>query len=160
MNRKVRKSRQQLLDELSSAVRAQQRSVDLFDQAVVDRFGLNRTDVRVVDLLQEFGPMSAGELARAAHVSTGAVTTVIDRLVERGLVQRLDDPRDRRRVIVGITEKTNRICGEIFFPLHAEGNELLERFSDSDLNVIIEFLRLDRDLNERHRLALRTRADG
>jgi DNA-binding MarR family transcriptional regulator len=154
MNRNVRKSRQNLLDELSSAVRAQQRANDVFDQAVVDRFGLNRTDGRIVDLLQEFGPMSAGDVAQAAHLSTGAVTAVIDRLVERGLVQRMADPHDRRRVIVGITSKTQRIVGEIFAPLVEDGDAALSRFSNAELAAIIEFLRLDAELHERHTEAL------
>jgi DNA-binding MarR family transcriptional regulator len=150
MNREVRKSRENLLAELSSAVRAQQRAVDVFDQAVVDRFGLNRTDGRVIDLIQEFGPMSAGEVARAAHLSTGAVTAAIDRLVARGLVARIDDPHDRRRVLVRMTPKAERVCAETYGPLVQDGHELLARFSDAQVAVIIEFLRLDRELHERH----------
>ena len=154
MSREVRKSRDQLIDALHSAVRAQQRAVDLFDQAVVDRFGLNRTDGRVIDLLQEFGPMTAGDVARAAHLSTGAVTTVIDRLVERGMVRRMDDPGDRRRVIVGITAKTDHACTEIYGPVHDDGMAIIERFTDAELAAIIEFLELGEAMHERHTAAL------
>ena len=154
MSREVRKSRDQVIGDLHAAVRAQQRAVDVFDQAVVDRFGLNRTDGRVIDLLQEFGPMSAGDVARAAHLSTGAVTTVLDRLVARGMVQRKDDPSDRRRVIVGITAKTDRACLEIYGPLHEEGEEIIARFTVAELAAIAEFLQLSEDLLEQHTAAL------
>jgi DNA-binding MarR family transcriptional regulator len=150
MNQDVQKSREALIDELGTVVRAQQRANDLFDQAVVDRFGLNRTDGRVVDLLQERGPMAAGEVARAVRLTTGAVTAVVDRLVERGIVQRMDDPRDRRRVLIAITDMANRYAMEMYGPLVREGDEMLANFTTAELAAIIEFLRLDTELHERH----------
>jgi DNA-binding MarR family transcriptional regulator len=150
MNREIRNSRDQLISDLKAVLRAQQRANDMFDQAVVDRFGLNRTDGRVVDLLQERGPMPAGELARETRLTTGAVTAVIDRLVQRGLVLRMDDPTDRRRVIVGITDVTERVCTEIYMPLVADSYEMLADFSEAELAAILEFLRRDKELHERH----------
>ncbi|HEX7094439.1 MAG TPA: MarR family transcriptional regulator [Acidimicrobiales bacterium] len=161
MSRNVRssreKSRADLIEELESVIRVQQRAVDLFDQAVVDMFGLNRTDGRLIDLLEEQGPMSAGELARAAHLSTGAVTTAVDRLVERGLVQRMADPTDRRRVIIGITDKTMRALVQIYGPLVTEARTFLEQFTNSELEAIIRFYRLDLELHQRHAQALAKR---
>ncbi|WP_456847555.1 MarR family winged helix-turn-helix transcriptional regulator, partial [Cellulomonas sp. P5_C6] len=45
-----------------------------------------------------------GEVADALLFSSGAATKVFDRLVERGLVERGADPRDRRTVLVGLTD--------------------------------------------------------
>jgi DNA-binding MarR family transcriptional regulator len=50
-------------------------------------------------------PMTAGELARAAILTTGAMTAVLDRLEEQGLVRREIDVEDRRARRVTITEK-------------------------------------------------------
>lgn len=44
--------------------------------------------------------MSAGEIAARLGVTSGSVTVLVDRLVERGYVTRLSDPHDRRRVLV------------------------------------------------------------
>ena len=49
--------------------------------------------------------MTAGELARAAILTTGAMTAVLDRLEEQGLVRRATDAEDRRARRVTITEK-------------------------------------------------------
>jgi DNA-binding MarR family transcriptional regulator len=151
-----------LLARLSDEVRAQQRANDVFDQAVVDRAGVNRTDGRVIDILQQYGPLSAGAWARAAALSTGAATTAVDRLVSRGLVRRRRDPADRRRVLVDITAKTAHLVGECFGPLVAEAAQELDRFTDDELAAIVEFVRLDRELHERHaaRVARDRTGDG
>jgi DNA-binding MarR family transcriptional regulator len=50
-------------------------------------------------------PMTAGELARAAILTSGAMTAVLDRLEEQGLIRREIDAEDRRARRVTITEK-------------------------------------------------------
>jgi len=49
--------------------------------------------------------MAATELAAASMLTSGAMTNRIDRLEHVGLVRRLHDPADRRRVLVELTEK-------------------------------------------------------
>jgi DNA-binding MarR family transcriptional regulator len=51
---------------------------------------------------------SAGQLAKRAELSTGAMTNRLDRLEEAGLVRRLPDPEDRRGVLVELTEEGQR----------------------------------------------------
>ena len=50
-------------------------------------------------------PMTAGELARASILTTGAMTAVLDRLEEEGLIRREIDAEDRRARRITITEK-------------------------------------------------------
>jgi DNA-binding MarR family transcriptional regulator len=50
-------------------------------------------------------PMTAGELARAAILTSGAMTAVLDRLEEQGLIRREIDAEDRRARRITITEK-------------------------------------------------------
>jgi DNA-binding MarR family transcriptional regulator len=150
MSQDVQLSREDLVHELADAMRAFGRAHDHFDQAVVEHLGINRTDGRCIDILEQFGPMAAGELARASGLTTGAITTLLDRLERVGLVRRLPDPHDRRRVMVEITEKTRREIHEIFGPLIEEGHRRLEQFSDDDLAAILAFARLEGDMHERH----------
>src|SRR5919108_5247150 len=89
--------REAVLGEFGAAIRAYQTSNDNWDQAMSDQFGINRTDARCIDLIDQAGGMTAGELARAAGLTTGAVTAVIDRLERAGVARRVADPSDRRR---------------------------------------------------------------
>jgi DNA-binding MarR family transcriptional regulator len=50
-------------------------------------------------------PMSASDLARAAILTTGGMTPVLDQLADRGLINRQIDPEDRRARRITITEK-------------------------------------------------------
>ena len=78
--------RQALIAAVGAATQAFQRSTDAFDDAVADRLGLNRTDLRCLDWLFD-GPKSAGQLAAATGLSSAATTTLVDRLERRGLVR-------------------------------------------------------------------------
>lgn len=50
------------------------------------------------------GQLSMKDLATALGVGTSSATHIIDRLVDKGLVQRSDDPADRRLVLCSLTE--------------------------------------------------------
>ena len=72
----------------------------VFHQAAAHAFGLNGTDHKCRGVLDETGPITAGELAVVMGMSTGAITSVVDRLEHAGLVRRMRDAVDRRRVII------------------------------------------------------------
>ena len=103
-----RKTKAELIVELLAAVRANQNATDQMDDAAARGMGVNRTDARCLDTIEQFGPITAGRLAEAAGLTTGAVTAVIDRLVAKGYLRRVADPNDRRRVMVEATEELER----------------------------------------------------
>ena len=79
------------------------------DQAAekLQAFGLHWWQYDVLSALRRQGPpfaMAATELADAGMLTSGAMTNRIDRLEQKGLVRRLPDPDDRRRVLVQLTE--------------------------------------------------------
>src|SRR5438876_108647 len=83
-------TRDQVIWQLGDAIRQSQVDTDAFDQFVADSLGINRTDLRCGDILERSGPMTAGELAKAAHLTTGAVTALLDRLEAAGRRTRCD----------------------------------------------------------------------
>ena len=105
----TRKTKQELIVELLAAVRANQNATDQMDDAAARGLGVNRTDARCLDIVEQFGPITAGELAESAGLTTGSVTAVIDRLVAKGYLRRVADPADRRRVMVELTERAQEL---------------------------------------------------
>jgi DNA-binding MarR family transcriptional regulator len=78
-----------------------------FDETLA-RHGLNHGEYRLLLRLttrSDDNRMTAGELGRALLLSSGAMTNRIDRLETAGLVARVRDPRDRRGVLVALTDK-------------------------------------------------------
>jgi len=128
------------MDRLSTAIRVSQNTSEAFDEQVAARLGINRTDLRCLDILERRGPLSAGELAEAMHLSTGAVTTLVDRLERAAYARRVRDTADRRRVLVELAPKMRSRAEELYAPLYSGTMRLLEERSDDQIEQMIEFL--------------------
>jgi DNA-binding MarR family transcriptional regulator len=144
-----------LMAELVMEVRGSQDAVHQMDEAAYKAMGINATDGRCVDIIDRRGPMTAGQLAKEAGLTTGAVTAVLDRLERKGYVRRVHDTKDRRRVMVEITEKAREAALELYGPLKDMGWDFQERLSEDDLRLLIEFNRLSREINQRRAAEIR-----
>ena len=73
---------------------------------VLTEHGLTWEEWDVLGALRRAGPpyrRSAGELAKIAELSSGAMTNRLDKLEQSGFVKRMPDPTDRRGVLVELT---------------------------------------------------------
>ena len=144
------KRRQDAMDALNREVRGWQADQELFDSTVIELAGINRTDWRCLDILGTRGPMTAGQLAEAVRLTTGAVTGVLDRLEAAGLVRRIRDTQDRRRVIVEVTDEVARQGAPVYGPLIADAAAAHAVFDADELELITRFIRIERELLARH----------
>jgi DNA-binding MarR family transcriptional regulator len=138
-----------LLQQLIEVNRAYQTAVEKMDEAFCRLLGVNRTDGRCLDVIDQRPGITAGELATAVGLSPGAVTTAVDRLEGRGFVNRTRDPDDRRRVTLKLTPEANRRAWEAYGPLGEMGGPLIAELSDKELEAVIRFLRGGTEINER-----------
>jgi DNA-binding MarR family transcriptional regulator len=144
----VSRSKREIFEQLLAEVRGSQNATARFDQAVADAAGLNRTDVRIVDALDREGPVPAGRLAEVTGLSSGAMTTALDRLERAGYARRARDAGDRRRVLVGLTERAETL--HQFYAEHAAYAErLYQRHSLEQLELMLQMFRESREFNER-----------
>lgn len=144
------KSREPAVHEASVEMRRYQTAVDRFDEVAARLLGVNRTDGRCLDILEQRGSLTAGELARHCGLTSGAMTTLLDRLEQLGYLRRVAHPTDRRRVLVELTAKAHRRFGQIYGPVGEEGSALLAQLSDDQLALIRDVMRTGRELLERH----------
>ncbi len=159
-NRNVRlasehETRQALTADLFEEWRVLGGANDIADQAVADSLGINRTDARCLAIIERLGGVTAGRLARESGLSTGAVTTVLDRLERSGLARRNSDPADRRRVLVEMTPAAQDANEELYRPLVEAATEQTLRYSEQELALLREYLRASRVLTEAHAQRLR-----
>jgi DNA-binding MarR family transcriptional regulator len=144
-------SKQELIARLISAYRANTSQEGAFDALAAAKLGISPSDLRCLDLVQASGGMTAGELARASGLTTGAVTAVIDRLEQAGFVRRLRDESDRRKVNIEVTPRHYEEAGKVWAPLMEDWQKTLAaRFTAEELRTITEFLRSATELGERH----------
>lgn len=141
--------KRQLYYELLSEVRRSQAATDRYDEAVAGALGINRTDMRCLDVIESEGPVAAGRLAEATGLTTGAITTVLDRLERRGFAHRVPDPQDRRRVLVELDPQVREGQGEFYGEHMAHAERLYRRYTEAEIELLLAFTREGRELNER-----------
>ncbi|MBB6550817.1 MarR family transcriptional regulator [Nonomuraea rubra] len=149
-----------MIDAVTKAVQDLQDATDVLDERAARRLAINRTDLRCLSRLSTHGPLTASELATAAGLTGGAMTTVIDRLERAGLAERRRDAADRRRVLVRLTERAERMSAEIWGPVLADAQVELGRFSLAELAVIERFLSLALKNQQEHAERLRGAVPG
>lgn len=136
-----------LVAQLLGAVRAARAAVDQLDEAACRALGINRTDGRCLDVLDQEGSVPAGRLAERTGLSAAAVTTAIDRLEQKRYVRRRRDPNDRRRVLVELTPLAAERSARIWGPLAATTGDL-DRYTADQLELLIEFHRRNQRVDE------------
>jgi DNA-binding MarR family transcriptional regulator len=138
------------VQELGLEVRRYQNAQHAFDEAAFARLGINQSDGRALDIIDQHGRITAGRLARESGLSTGAITTLLDRLEGAGYIRRVRDTADRRRVLVELTDEARRRAWEIWGPIGEEAMKNLDRYGDAELLLIRDFTRGGREFLDEH----------
>jgi DNA-binding MarR family transcriptional regulator len=100
--------------------------------------------VRVVDAKK---PVPLTHVARFMLQESPSVTTLVDRMCERGLVERTRDPKDRRKALIVATEKGRQLRSAAREALSEVHNELWGAFSDGERDTFRDLLRKFRGQN-------------
>jgi DNA-binding MarR family transcriptional regulator len=145
-----REKKHALAEELIHLARAHEAANDAFDEVAREKLGINRTDLRCLNIVDNQGPMTAGRLAELSGLTTAAVTSVLDRLERAGYARRVRDQEDRRQVMVEVTPLLAERATPIWGPLGEEARSALMRLPAEGLQALIDFYRLGIELNERH----------
>jgi DNA-binding MarR family transcriptional regulator len=131
---------------------------------IVDAFAvqhhMHATDLQALVIImnaeRQEEPMTAGQLARALNLTTGAVTGVVNRLETSGHVRRETDRNDRRQIRLHYAEFGMRLGIEFFGPLGERTNAIMRRYTGEELALIEGFLRDVVTAITEHRRELRT----
>jgi DNA-binding MarR family transcriptional regulator len=135
-----------LVEQVGRHVRRMGAQSVITSQVVADRFSLHTTDLECLDLIYLRKDVTAGELAKATGLTSGAVTALIDRLEAAGYVERAADSADRRRVLVRIKPDAIKPIEAVYAPMQEKMFALWSAFSERDLRVIADFISRSTDL--------------
>jgi DNA-binding MarR family transcriptional regulator len=100
--------------------------------AVLQPFGLSIADFDVLNTLRRVGEQHGSkptDLARSSLITTGAMTSRLDRLERSGLIRRMPDPADRRGVLVRLTSQGSKVARQALQELIAANQVFLEPLS-------------------------------
>jgi DNA-binding MarR family transcriptional regulator len=135
-----RNDRREEFQAISSNLRDLALTLTGLGSALAARLNLNRNDLRALDILIEQRGMTAGQLASQLKLTTGAITGVIDRLELAGHAVRMHDDEDRRKVVVRATRKAIESRDEALGPMRVDLSQLLNGYSEDELEAIQSFL--------------------
>ena len=94
-----------------------------FAERSIECLGLGNSDFRILEALLHKGPLSVNALCPVAQLTPGSVSVAVDRLEQKGYVERRFDPGDRRARIVHLTPAGRPVI-EQAFAKHAEAMDL------------------------------------
>src|SRR5215813_9793797 len=94
--------RAELLRQLQLAGREQSAATVMFHTALAARQELSATEEKALDLLERFGPLTAGQLAQRSGLAPASVTGLVDRLERKGFARRVPHPVDKRSVLIEV----------------------------------------------------------
>ncbi|MFD5570331.1 MarR family winged helix-turn-helix transcriptional regulator [Streptomyces cadmiisoli] len=110
-------------------------------QEMAQRLGLNVTDLTCFGYVLQAGEnlLTAGDLATRVHVTTGAVTGILNRLERAGYVTRRPDPHDRRRVRVSAQPDAVARVYALYEPYYARLGTLFADYSPEEIAVLTDW---------------------
>lgn len=112
----------------------------LFRNVLAQRTNLSLTESLCLTLVGLKGSATPTELARLIGLSTGSMTTLLDRLEDRGIIRRRPRPGDRRGLLVEIAEEHQKESGSLVSGIQRAQSSLACQYSPEQLELIASFL--------------------
>src|SRR6266704_760646 len=107
----------------------------------IESFEVCLSEFAIMELLLHKGPQPVNEIGRRIELTSGAITTAVDRLESRGLVTREAHPSDRRARIVRLTVTGEAQAAKIFAGHKAAMDLAASGLSKTERATLIELLK-------------------
>lgn len=127
-------------NDLLLAGRTLSSAMIMFHTALAAKQGLSVSEEKALDLLQRYGPMTAGELGSKSGLAPASITGLIDRLEKKGFARRVPDAADGRRVRVEVRPERLADFAPLFGDLVREMQSLAEQYSVAELELLVGFM--------------------
>jgi DNA-binding MarR family transcriptional regulator len=132
--------RQRSTAAIRDSIRALRIQLSLLNYRVGSQLELKDVDLDCFDIIDAYGPLSPSALARRAGLHPATMTGILDRLERGGWIARERDPSDRRAVVVRALRDRYAELMRLYAGMNRSMNKLLADYSDSELELIADFL--------------------
>ncbi|NES98013.1 MAG: MarR family transcriptional regulator [Desertifilum sp. SIO1I2] len=109
---------------------------------------LSLSQLRVLNYLKRYPQVSLTDVSEYLDVTRATMSATIERLVQRGLVERTEDPQERRRVILSLTPTGEQQLQQVLQRTRNQVAQKLDNFSDEQLQQLLQGLWLLRQAFE------------
>ncbi len=132
-------SKSKMTEEVHQAFMRLNAALHTFSSSVSADTKLTLSEIVANEHLRLDGPLTPKELSQRVHIGSGATTAMIDRLEQRGFVERVKHPTDRRSLLIRQVEQGNEVVEKpmaLQNALYARVAEL----NDDQKAVVLDFL--------------------
>jgi DNA-binding MarR family transcriptional regulator len=132
--------RKESASAIRESLRALRIQLSLLNYRVGSQLDLQDVDLDCFDIIDADGPLGPSALARRAGLHPATLTGILDRLEKGGWIVRERDPSDRRAVVVRVARERYADIMRPYQGMNRGMNKLLAGYSDSELEVIADFM--------------------
>lgn len=127
-------------EEVLVALRRIIRATDLHSRQLSKVAGLTAPQLLILQLLKQHTELTAGEIAHGVSLSQATVTTILDRLEKRGLIERQRGSTDKRKVFVHLTPAAAEVLANAPKPLQEDFVQAFQALPDWEQTMILSAL--------------------
>jgi len=109
--------------------------------AGLEETGIDNTDFRILEALLNKGPLPVNTIGPKVYLTPGSISVAIDRLLDRGLVSRVESLEDRRVRVVSLTSKGKELIAPVFRKHSAEIGKVFADASPKELRRLEAILK-------------------
>jgi DNA-binding MarR family transcriptional regulator len=106
----------------------------------LDSLGITQGEGHILSHLAASGDTKIAELHRALAHRRSTLTSILDRLAERGFITRESDPKDRRSFIVRLSKKGKTVAGEVHRELARLEESALKGIAGPQFQSVVKVL--------------------
>jgi len=118
------------------------RAVEGYAQNSISQLEMCGSDFAVLEALLHKGPLPVNEIGKKVLLTSGSITSAVDRLEDRGLVQRRAHNTDRRAKIVHLTKEGKKLITALYADHAADMEQLASAsLTKKDRDTLIRLLK-------------------
>ena len=107
------------------------KAIERVDRDSIADAGLNFSDFSIMEALLHKGPMPINTIGEKVLLTSGSMTAAANRLEEKGLITRIQDPSDGRCFYLHLTKSGRRLIADVF-DMHSQNLEKIAAVLNSE----------------------------
>lgn len=126
---------------LANIMRTHDLCIGVVNRWIREEFGLSQPSSHVLCIIEGAGePISPHVISERVYVTSATVTSILDTLEKRGLVQRVAHPDDRRKILVGLTADGLDVVELLLPGFHSIEREMMSSLSQKEQGELVRLL--------------------
>ena len=117
------------------------KAIETVDKASIAQTGLGLSDFAIMEALLHKGPLPINQIGEKVLLTSGSMTAAVNRMENKGLVKRIQDPADGRSFYVHLTKKGRKTITAAFAAHEKNLEKIASALSDEERKELVRLLK-------------------